>query len=159
MRRKRKILAIIRTIARKKTSITTEALGIGSHKDVKEKERVVNLLCLKRLKILLKIAFASPISYTSLEFVVVFTCFILLTFLRFLIESKAAAEAFPLLYDCKTNLFWKVLFTYTGYILIFATGFSVISYWGMTIRLRLRTKVTRLLHRKLFEKANVKLFK
>ena len=85
----------------------------------------------------------------------VFTCFILLTFLRFLIDSRAAAEVFPLLYDCKTNLFWKVLFKYTGYILIFATGFSVISYWGMTIRLRLRTKVTRLLHRKLFEKANV----
>ena len=145
----------IKIKSRKKTTISSEALGVGKIDIEKINANGINRVFWRRFTNILKVGYGSPLSRMAIETYIIFICLIGINFLNFYIITNGNAEVLPPLYTCKTNQFIVIVYKYT--ILIGANTIisSLVNYWGSNVRLRLRSTVTQKLHQKLFETPNV----
>ena len=132
---------------RRKTTVTTDTLGVGETDADKSNANGVNIIFWKRIYSIIQIGYnSSPVSRLALETYVLIVLKIILNWLTFFLTTNGEAEVLPPLFQCKLQNYNSLVFKFAVLVAISSIGGSILKYLSSMIRLRLRTKVTRTLH-------------
>ena len=113
----------------RKTTVTTDTLGVGETDADKSNANGVNIIFWKRIYLIIKIGYNnSPISRMAIETYVLIILIIALNGLSFLLTTTGQAEVLPPLFECKLQNYNNLVFKFAALMAISCIGGSIKKY-------------------------------